>query len=63
MLLGFDSGSAVGKISDESLGALKYDSLAAARREMKSAEIQEFGLVFEEKMNRVSSIVSKCLRR
>ncbi|OQD62083.1 hypothetical protein PENPOL_c014G01900 [Penicillium polonicum] len=63
MLLGFDGGSAVGEISDESLGALKYDSLAASRREMKSAEIQGFGHVFEEKINRVNSIVSKCSRR
>ncbi|KGO38630.1 Glycoside hydrolase, family 71 [Penicillium expansum] len=63
MLLGFDSGSAVGKISDESLGALKYESLAASRREMKSAEVQGVGDVFKEKMNRVNSIVSKCSRR
>ncbi|CAI7565273.1 unnamed protein product [Penicillium viridicatum] len=63
MLLGFDGGSAVGEINDESLGALKYDSLAASRREMKSAEIQGFGHVFEEKINRVNSIVSKCSRR
>lgn len=63
MLLGFDAGSAVGEISDESLGAVKYDSLAASRRGMKSAEIKGFGHVFEDKMNQVDSIVSKCLRR
>ncbi|KGO77222.1 hypothetical protein PITC_023460 [Penicillium italicum] len=53
----------IGEISDESLGAIKYDALATSRRNMKSAEIKAFGDVFEAKLNQVDSIVSKCLRR
>ncbi|KAJ5771867.1 hypothetical protein N7520_002396 [Penicillium odoratum] len=63
MLLGFDTGAAFGEISDESLGALEYDSLAASRRGMTIDEIKGFGRVFEAKMNQVDSIVSKSLRR
>ncbi|KAJ6036601.1 Glycoside hydrolase family 71 [Penicillium herquei] len=63
MLLGFDTGAAVGKISDESLGAFEYDTIAASRRDMTSDEIKAFGRVFEAKMDQFDSIVSKCLRR
>ncbi|QQK46581.1 Alpha-1,3-glucanase/mutanase, putative [Penicillium digitatum] len=60
MLLGFDAGSEVGEISDESLAAFKYDTLAASRRKMESTEIKAFGKVYEDKMNQLDSIVSKC---
>ncbi|KAJ6083518.1 Glycoside hydrolase family 71 [Penicillium canescens] len=63
MLLGFDAGAAVGRISDESLNAFEYDTLAASRRGMKGEEIKGFGNLFEAKLNQVDSMVSKCLRR
>jgi hypothetical protein len=63
MLLGFDASGAVGQISEKSLGAFEYDSLAAMRRNMKSDEIKGLGNLFEQKMSRVESIASKCSRR
>jgi hypothetical protein len=63
MLLGFDAGAAVGEISDESLNAFQYDTLAASRRGMKDEEIKGFGNLFEAKLSQVDSMVSKCLRR
>ncbi|KAJ5912114.1 Glycoside hydrolase family 71 [Penicillium subrubescens] len=53
MLLGFDAGGAVGQISEKSLGAFEYDSLAAMRRNMKSDEIKGIRNLFEQKMSRV----------
>lgn len=64
ILLGFEAGGgAVGQISEESLGALKYSYLAAMRRNMKSDAVKGLGNLFERKMSQVDSIVSKCSRR
>ncbi|KXG50197.1 Glycoside hydrolase, family 71 [Penicillium griseofulvum] len=63
MMLGFSSGSSVGRISDESLGGIQYSAMSNSRRNMKSAEIKAFGHVFEGKTNQLHSIVKKCLRR
>lgn len=64
ILLGFDAGGgAVGQISEKSLGAFEYDTLAALRRNMKSGEVKGLGNLFERKMSQLDSIVSKCSRR
>ncbi|PYI33812.1 alpha-1,3-glucanase/mutanase [Aspergillus indologenus CBS 114.80] len=62
MLLDFNVGAAAGAATKDGVSAIEFDSMALRRRGMKGSDIKSVGVLFEQKMDQLESIVSKCAR-